>query len=114
MRAIAFVVGLTTFAANGGLIASVNHDCATLSPSEDSIPKGYIVNVDEKNSSFDFRETNGRTTRHARPLPVLMVIADMYAVPFKATWDDIRHVSVTGRITSVAVDPSGQTTIIVY
>lgn len=99
MRTFALVAGLTAFAVGSS-------GFATPSQGERVIAIGTIVNVDEKNSSFDILGTDGHRTTYTKPLPVLMVIADQYDLPYNGTWDDIRKISVSGRITGIAVDPS--------
>ena len=108
MRAIALVAGLTACAA-------ANPGFAHSSPGETVIAKGYIANVDERNSSFDVVAPDGGRTRHATPCPVLMVIRDQQDFSFReyqATWQDLRKISVSGRITAVAVDPNNPNKII--
>jgi len=102
MRGIALIVGLTAFAVG-------SQSSAEPSPGQTIIAVGKIVNVDEKNSSFDVLSADGRRTHIAKPLPVLMVLADQHDSSFTQyvlTWEDLRKISVSGRITSVAVDPS--------
>jgi len=104
MRGFAFIVGLTTFVGHGNLTAL---DKPTMtSPEDGGVLKGYVVNVDERNGTFGFRETNGRQCSQPTPLPVLMVIADMYVYSQQMTWDDLRKISNSARITALAVDPS--------
>lgn len=100
MRSFALIVaGLTAFAVG-------SKSSAMPSPGERVIAVGKIVNVDEKNSSFDVLGTDGQRTRYTKPLPVLMVISNESGPLYYGTWDDIRKISASGRITSVAVDPS--------
>ena len=106
MRRITLVVGLTAFA------VAADRSSAMPTPVETVIAKGYIVNVDEKNSSFDVLGIDGRRSSHATPCPVLMAIRIDHGLPFRATWEDLRTISVSGRITGVVVDPSDPSLII--
>ena len=107
MRSFALIVGLSAL--------TVGSHCSAMSnPNEIVIALGKIVNVDEKNSSFDVLSADGRRTHVAKPLPVLMVLADQQdfsVTRYLLTWDDLRKISVSGRITSVAVDPSDPSVI---
>src|SRR5215207_2348155 len=104
MRGYMFAVGLTALAVGSGRAAMP-------SPSETVIAVGVIVNVDEKNLSFDVREASGRQSSHRVHSPICITIRCDGTLPFKATWEDVRKISVSGRITSVAVDPSDPSVI---
>ena len=98
MRSFAFIVGLTAASMS-------SQSFAMTAPSERIIAEGKIVNVDEKNSSFEVLAADGGRTRVFTPKPVLIVIKDQQDFAYQGTWDDVRRISVSGRITGIAVDP---------
>ena len=104
MRSFALIVGLTSVA--------VGSDASAMPGlGERVIAVGTIVNVDEKNSSFDILEIDSGRTNYTKPIPVLMVIRHDNGSSYQCTWDDLRKISASGRITSLVVDPSDPSVI---
>jgi hypothetical protein len=106
MRTFALVAGLAALAVG-------SNGSAMPSPGERVIAEGKIVNVDEKNSSFDVLAADGGRTTHFTPKPVLMVIRIYNDEYYHGTWDDLRTISASGRIVSIAVDPNNPNVVYV-
>ena len=99
MRSIALIVGLTAFAVGSNGFAMPN-------PGERVIAEGKIVNVDEKNLTFGVLDANGRQSSHRVHSPICITMRFDDALPYDGTWDDLRQIGASGRVVSVAVDPS--------
>jgi hypothetical protein len=106
MRGFMFAVGLTALAVGSNGVAMT-------APSEQVIAEGKIVNVDEKNLSFDVREASGRQSSHRVHSPICVVMRADEVLPYKATWDDLRKLSLSGRIVTLSVDPSNPNVVYV-
>jgi hypothetical protein len=101
-----FAVGLTALAVGSNVVAMP-------STGETDIAVGVIVNVDEKNLSFDVREASGRQSTHRVHSPICVVMRADGVLPYKATWDDLRKLSASGRIVTLSVDPSNPNVVYV-